>query len=263
MSLRDTCRRGLASTLSRFPHSWLDKFEAIFQEAQGKGWGYGGVTLEIRALSKLMSSSGIEAPKTILDVGANVGNWTHAAQLEWPNIQIFALEPSLVAYTKLCRRMEKVESVVCCKIALSDSCGESKLFSNESGSELSSLRQRHLEHFGNSLSSTETVTISTLDQFVMDHGITSIDILKIDVEGFEMEVLNGGQDSLDHVKVVQFEWAEASTGASVHWVDFWYFFQEREMEIFRITPNGAKKIERYHPRDEVMTWTNYLAIRRP
>jgi len=262
MSLNDHIRRTLASNLARFPHSWLDKGEAIFQEAQGKGWGYGGVTHEIAALTKCLTNAGLAEPLIILDVGANTGDWTDAAHSEWPRARIFAIEPSLPAYSKLCKRMEKIDNVSSWKLALGEVCGEATLFSNESGSELSSLRQRHLEHFGVSLSLTEEVALSTLDDFVMDNGIPAVDVLKIDVEGYEMEVLRGGEEVFKKVKVVQFEWGEPSTGASVHWVDFWYFFLEQGMTIYRITPQGAKEVTRYHPRDEVMTWTNYLAVRQ-
>ena len=213
-------------------------------------------------MAKLLTNTGIEEPRIILDVGANRGDWTYEAYSEWPRAQIFAIEPSPLAHTELCKRMEKIDNVISRKLAIGAVCGEAVLFSNEPGSELSLLRQRRLEHFGISLSLTEKVTLSTLDDFVKVNGILEIDVLKIDVEGSKMEVLLGGEEVLRRVKVVQFEWGEASTGTQVHWVDFWYFFLEREMSMYRITPQGAKEVMRYHPRDEVMTWTNYLAVRK-
>lgn len=76
-----------------------------------------------------------------------------------------------------------------------------------------------------------------------------------------MEVLQGATGCLEHIKSVQFEWGEASAGSPVHWVDFWCLWRDRGFDAYRISPRGTTPVTRYHPRDEVMTWTNYIAIR--
>ena len=52
----------------------------------------------------------------------------------------------------------------------------------------------------------ETVQIKTLDQYVKNHNIECIDILKIDVQGFEAQVLQGAIKTLGHkIKIIELE----------------------------------------------------------
>jgi len=48
--------------------------------------------------------------------------------------------------------------------------------------------------------------IKRADEYVAKHGIESIDFLKIDVEGFELDVLLGFGDFLKNIKYIQFEY---------------------------------------------------------
>ena len=52
-----------------------------------------------------------------------------------------------------------------------------------------------------------TVEVITLDKFCLQHRIQKINVLKIDVEGTELQVLLGGKSTFqeDNVSIVQFE----------------------------------------------------------
>ena len=54
---------------------------------------------------------------------------------------------------------------------------------------------------------SEVVTITTVDSFVKDQGITGLDILKIDTEGFDLHVLRGAAETLRRgwIKVIMVE----------------------------------------------------------
>ena len=49
--------------------------------------------------------------------------------------------------------------------------------------------------------STETITLTTLDIYCEERGIEEIGLLKIDTEGFDLEVLKGGAEMLKHQRV--------------------------------------------------------------
>jgi FkbM family methyltransferase len=52
---------------------------------------------------------------------------------------------------------------------------------------------------------TETIITSTLDSWARRSDVRSIDALKVDVQGAELDVLRGGQQSLDSVRVIEAE----------------------------------------------------------
>lgn len=52
----------------------------------------------------------------------------------------------------------------------------------------------------NTAGKSTQVAVRTLDDFVREHNIKSINFMKIDVEGFESEVLRGNQQMLDSIR---------------------------------------------------------------
>ncbi|HIO21636.1 MAG TPA: FkbM family methyltransferase, partial [Nitrospirales bacterium] len=88
-----------------------------------------------------------------------------------------------------------------------------------------------------------------------------ISVCKIDIEGHELDALNGFGEALKHIDVIQFEFGGCNIDTRTFFQDFWYFFTERGFDIYRITPFGAVKINRYRELDEFFTTTNYLAKR--
>ena len=51
----------------------------------------------------------------------------------------------------------------------------------------------------------EIVKITTLKKFMDDNSISSIDILKIDTEGYEFNVIKGAENKIRNVKFIYFE----------------------------------------------------------
>ena len=66
-----------------------------------------------------------------------------------------------------------------------------------------------------------------------------IDLLKLDVEGHELEVLRGGvrMFAQRRVKMVSFEFGGCNIDSRTYFRDFYYFFQENGLQdIFRMVP---------------------------
>ncbi len=91
--------------------------------------------------------------------------------------------------------------------------------------------------------SLETVTgrVTTGDSYCGEAGVGAIDLLKIDVEGWEYFVLKGFDALLkaQQVGVVQFEYGY--THADVHTLmrDFYQLFESHGMRVGRLTPKGV------------------------
>ena len=66
-------------------------------------------------------------------------------------------------------------------------------------------------------------------------------IIKIDVEGNELDVLKGASDFLKDVKVIQFEFGGSNIDSRTFFQDYWYFFKEKDFDLLRLA--GSKLIE--------------------
>jgi FkbM family methyltransferase len=118
----------------------------------------------------------------IVDVGANVGFATAYFRCSYPEAQIYCFEPDPVAFLLLrdnCRQLGRCTPYPF-GLYSDDTC--KTLYFGESSV--------HRSIHKNSLCNrSQTVELKRADSFFMENGITSIDILKVDTEGCEVEIL--------------------------------------------------------------------------
>ena len=131
---------------------------------------------------------------TVVDVGAHCGIYTlKAAKKVGMKGLVIAVEPENENYEFLNRniRINRYSNVIPLKLALSSFEGRSKLYLRSFG--------RH------SLSTKSTkmvdVSVTTLAQLLNRLGTNRIDLMKIDVEGAELEVLKGSEELLTSKKI--------------------------------------------------------------
>jgi FkbM family methyltransferase len=238
----------------------LSELETLFQLAQGKGWGATTVAQETAAVSELLGHARDEN-LVILDVGANVGSWTLQALNTFPRAQIHAFEPSASAFAELTVAVGDVARASAHRLALGNTDGEAVLYADSPGSGLASLTKRRLDHFGLQFSFEEAVRVSTLESWSKSSGISEFDVLKLDVEGHEMEVLRGAGRLLERVRVIQFEFGGCNIDTGTYLQDFWYFLTGTGFKLHRLGPAGLAPMEHYSERDEAFTTTNFFARR--
>jgi FkbM family methyltransferase len=151
------------------------------------------------------------------------------------------------------------------QLALSSSSGSGRLHKAPGLSGLNSLTKRRLDHFDIDMSESEEVNIQTLDLYTLERKIKEIDFLKIDVEGHELDVLKGAEKLLSNgsIKCIQFEFGGCNIDTRTYFQDFWYLLAELfNYTIYRITPLGLIKVDRYRELDEIFLTTNYLAVKQ-
>jgi hypothetical protein len=105
----------------------------------------------------------------------------------------------------------------------------------------------------------EKVEIKRFDEY-WEYKNSFIDLVKIDVEGHELDVLKGFGDLLKKTRLVQFEFGGTNIDTKTFFQDFWYFFKENDFSIYRITPIGNFRIKKYSEQDEYFSITNYIAL---
>jgi FkbM family methyltransferase len=256
---RSAAGRGLAEIVSRLPPQTLARLESAAQLGQGKGWGATTVEHEVAAVLSLARRG--SGPLVAYDVGANVGDWTAELVRQEPGARIVAFEPGAEAYARLSDRCSEMGTVTVVNKAVGREPGLATLWSDAPGSGLASLDRRRLDHFGIDFSHSEPVEVVTLDSWAEQAGVTP-SVLKLDVEGREMDVLCGATALLDSVDLVQFEFGGCNIDSRTFFQDFWYFFTERRFAISRLGPHGLTELNRYRETDEFFQTTNYFACRR-
>lgn len=146
----------------------------------------------------------------IFDVGANIGDFSNLIINELTgkvDVELHSFEPSKVTFKKLEENVKLNKNIFLNNLALGNKQGEAELFFDEAGSGLASLTKRKLKHFNIKFDSSEKVIIETLDNYCDSNNIRNIDLLKIDVEGHELDVLKGGSEMFNNkrIKMVSFE----------------------------------------------------------
>ena len=134
----------------------------------------------------------------IFDVGANVGQTALAFAGLYPQAAILSFEPGAEAYRDLCANTRDNPRIQPVNAALGAQDGQAELFlngahvtnsllDNDAGAGLY-VDPAFLAH-----RSTATVEVATLDRFCRDRNIARIDLLKIDAQGYELEILRGAR----------------------------------------------------------------------
>jgi FkbM family methyltransferase len=229
-------------------------------EAQGLGWGASTIEVETKFAAQFLENARSHNP-LVLDVGANLGTWSIAFNTRVASAQIIAFEPSSKTFEGLRRNTDHINQIQIEQLGFSNFSGSSTLYSDAPESGFASLSKRRLEHFGIQFSDEEVVQITTLDEYTSKLGVYP-SLIKLDVEGHELNVLAGGEKTLSKVKVIQFEFGGCNLDTKTSFQDFWYWFTERNFEIYRLTPRGLWRIANYSEADEIYQTTNYFAVRR-
>ncbi len=146
----------------------------------------------------------------IFDVGANIGQSVLYFEKIFDQPQFFCFEPDSDAVGQLRSFGVKRPNVRIFNIALSNADTVSTFYMQDK-SHLSSLKPINLDSTDSlgyavtAKNSPTLVTMRRLDSFSEDLGLPVPDILKIDVQGSELQVLEGCTGILDNVDVVVVE----------------------------------------------------------
>lgn len=148
------------------------------------------------------------APRTVIDVGANVGQFAVASAKLFPDARVHSFEPVPECAAELRKNVAKLEKVTVYPLALGESAGEAKLRVNSytHASSFLPATQMHREAFPEVRESGEVpVEVSTLDQVFSGVELHKPVLLKLDVQGYEARVIRGGVETLKRVDYVVLE----------------------------------------------------------
>lgn len=147
----------------------------------------------------------------IVDSGAYCGEGACLAAKHWPKCKVYALEPNPRAYALLRKTVsdQKLENVYTYNLALNNYNGEAPLYlcygpnaNDLSYESLSSLLPPSSEMENTWKGPQIDVPCVVLDDWCRENQIDHIDILKLELEGLELQVLESSPHILKNVKIL-------------------------------------------------------------
>jgi FkbM family methyltransferase len=153
------------------------------------------------ALRRLVSPAAL-----VLDIGANIGAHTlHLAQLVGPNGRVIAFEPTDYAYRKLTRNLELNPAlagrVTACHCFLAEHDEDRVPSAIYSSWPLAREPGLHAKHLGREMR-TESAQARSLDSVLSELADRRVQLVKLDVDGFECSVLRGATSLLKDVRPI-------------------------------------------------------------
>lgn len=207
-------------------------------------------------------------PYCIFDVGANKGQYVKSIQnaILHPDFCIHCFEPNKAAYSLLHQTYQEYSNIRLNRLAFGRRKGTDRLYYDKPGSNLASLTKRRLHHFNIHFDQHEDIEVDTIDNYCNENSIDRIHLLKLDVEGHELDVLSGAAAMLEKrcIDIVAFEFGGCNIDTRTFLQDFYYFFSEKlYMKMYRITPSGyLYEIDQYKEIHEQFRTSNFVVIKK-
>jgi FkbM family methyltransferase len=217
---------------------------------------------ELNFLKKHLSK--INSP-IILDVGAHKGAYALLCKQINNQAKIFCFEPNPKTFAIL-NDETKGCGIMTINQALSDSRGKLLLYDymQNDRSTHATLCKDVIEQVHKEKSINFEVDVSTVDNFIQENNLKNITLLKIDVEGHEIEVLKGAKKSLDRgvIDAIQFEFTQINSTSRVFMKDFFDLLQEK-YDFYRMLPFELVLLGKYNPTfHEIFGYQNIVCLRK-
>jgi FkbM family methyltransferase len=254
--LRTRSRRFLARKRRHASVQALHRFAMFIKESYDNDeWDMcaNGETALLRRLAPAHFS-------VVFDVGAHVGDWSIAALKTWPQAGAHVFEVAEPTYRRLTTHIEAAglsSRATLNRLGLSDASGRREMYYYAEHPHLTCDMPRH--HYASTLFTAELIDG---DRYVEEHGIASIDFIKIDVEGAEHLVLKGLRKTLESggVHCIQFEYGAFSIQTRVLLADY-YAMLAPLFWIGKVFPTHVE-FRDYEWTMESFGFSNFLCVSR-
>jgi len=139
------------------------------------------------------------APGVAIDVGAYVGEWTRSFKKIFPSAKVLMIEPQPQLQSQLQQTLAQLSDVSCLqKLLGATEQDQVNFYQRETASSI-------LTEWDKTEEPSLQLPLTTLDSVTVDTAFAQPDFIKLDVQGFELEVLKGGERTLANVEAVLME----------------------------------------------------------
>lgn len=206
--------------------------------------------------------------KCVFDVGANVGDWTRLCRQRIPAAAVHAFEIAPPIFAQLQKNVGGLTGVMVNAFGISNETKEIEIYYSEGTDFLTSAYPGAVGKVF-TLPNMPVPQVRQIkgrvvcgDDYATEHGVKTIDFLKIDVEGMEGEVLRGFQTMLaEHrVRLIQFEYNATNIVSGFMLRDAHELLEGHGYKLGKLYPNHVE-FRDYHYRQEDFCGPNIVAVR--
>ncbi len=183
-------------------------------------------------ISKSILRRYLPANAVIIDCGAHDGADTVALANLFRKGTLHSFEPVPGLFKRLCNRPHKYDNIRYYPIALADTKGTMDMFVSEGGSDGSSSLlepKLHLaDHPDTYFEKRISVETESLDSWAQRYNISKVDMLWLDMQGYELNMLKESKEILGRVSVIHTEVSTRETYKGVAQYDAYRIFLEEQ-----------------------------------
>lgn len=198
--------------------------------------------------------------RTVFDVGACGGEWSDKVLEINPAVAVHCFEPILEAQIALAHKL--AGRALINGFALGKEVGQKIFYSSGPDLQLSSAFAR--PGFNLAAMRENLVSVQPLSDYCARNGVSHIDFLKIDVEGGEMDVLEGGIELFrqNRIMAAQFEYGGTWIPARRQLRDVFDLMAGTDYVIAKLMPTGFRVISTYDTTLDNFRYSNWLILQR-
>ena len=183
---------------NHYMQNMLEKIVQGSQNLMGIGSGTDVLSSGEQVVLRVLKQR-LNPPYCIFDVGSNKGQFLKLIldHITGDDFSVHCFEPGRETFEILESSFKTDKRIQLNNVAIGKEIREAILYSNSAGSELASLTRRRLNHFGIYFHESEVIRLNTIDNYCQDKAIHNIHLLKLDIEGHEMDALTGAKKMFD------------------------------------------------------------------
>jgi FkbM family methyltransferase len=244
--------RSLARQCRKFLHGYYNEG---FYDLHANG--------EARVIETVVDTQRGE-PLFVFDVGAHRGEWAKVVLERRPDARIYCFEIVPETATALRHALADHPTAHACAYGLSSTARDVQVFWNRAWDTMSSITPLHENPlFANHEVTAVTCEVDTGDATAIRLAIPRITLLKMDVEGHEIEVLRGFAETLRSTglrpRVIQFEYGETWLPARHTLREAYQLLEPHGYAVGRLYPDGVE-FKPYASGDDHFRMGNYIAV---
>jgi FkbM family methyltransferase len=215
-----------------------------------------------KVLEKILNRT----PVVVFDVGANTGEYAVVLGKAFPMAAIYCFEPLPNNFKTLDRNTAGLKTInIMTALGKEEGYVSFSVGKDNPDGSMATIYKETLENiftFVGDIYTVPGIPMTTIDSYSYEL-IKTIDFLKIDVEGHELEILKGATKMIaeNRINIIQFEFNEFNIISKSFMYDFYQIL--KDYDFYRIMPqNKLFPMGDYKATLEIFLYQNILAINK-